>query len=47
MEKQSTAVEGDRGHYLQKVDLKEEAGLLLQVQMKTIQNTDGSPDQFL
>ena len=23
------------------------AGLLLQVQMKTIHNTDGSPDQFL
>lgn len=46
MKKQSTAVEGDPGHYLQKVDLKE-AGLLLQVQMKTIQNTDGSPDQFL
>ena len=38
--------EGVLGQSQQKVSIKEEAGLL-QVQMKTNQNTEGSPGQFL
>lgn len=46
MKNQSTTAEGAPGHYLQKVSIEEEAGLL-QVQMITNQNTDGRPGQLL